>query len=305
MTRSMTAESSAIGDSSGPDSRTLAAFAAMTILVAGNFVAVRFSNFGLPPFWGAGLRFGAASLLFLGYMRLRRVPLPRGEALVSVLAYGLFQFGAGYALVYWGLQRVPAGLASVIIATAPLFTLVFAALLGLEKPSWRGVAGALIGVAGVAVLYWERAGVDIPAAYLLSVVGASICFCLGPVVVKRFGKAHPAATNGIGMLVGAAILFSISALAGETAGLPQDAATWTALLYLVLLGSVGLFALLLYALERWTASAVSYQLVISPVLAFALSAWLLDEPLTGGLLIGGLLVLAGVYLGALAPSRNG
>jgi drug/metabolite transporter (DMT)-like permease len=283
---------------------TLLAFAGMTTLVAGNFVAVRFSNFGLPPFWGAGLRFGAAALLFLGYMWLRSVPWPDRRGLVTVLAYGVFQFGAGYALVYWGLQRVPAGLASVIIATAPLFTILFTALLGLEKPTWRGLAGALIGLAGVAYLYWERAGVDIPPAYLVATVAAAVCFCLGPVVVKRFGRAHPAATNGIAMLVGAAILFPMSMLAGEPAGLPQDASTWLALVYLVLLGSVGLFALLLYSLERWTATAVSYQVVISPVLAFALSAWLLDEPLTSGLLVGGLLVLVGVYLGTLAPGES-
>jgi drug/metabolite transporter (DMT)-like permease len=293
-----------VSSATRPDAMTLLAFAGMTTLVAGNFVAVRFSNFGLPPFWGAGLRFGAAALLFLGYMWLRSVPWPDRRGLVTVLAYGVFQFGAGYALVYWGLQRVPAGLASVIIATAPLFTILFTALLGLEKPTWRGLAGALIGLAGVAYLYWERAGVDIPPAYLVATVAAAVCFCLGPVVVKRFGRAHPAATNGIAMLVGAAILFPMSMLAGEPAGLPQDASTWLALVYLVLLGSVGLFALLLYSLERWTATAVSYQVVISPVLAFALSAWLLDEPLTSGLLVGGLLVLVGVYLGTLAPGES-
>jgi len=293
-----------VSSATRPDAMTLLAFAGMTTLVAGNFVAVRFSNFGLPPFWGAGLRFGAAALLFLGYMWLRSVPWPDRRGLVTVLAYGVFQFGAGYALVYWGLQRVPAGLASVIIATAPLFTILFTALLGLEKPTWRGLAGALIGLAGVAYLYWERAGVDIPPAYLVATVAAAVCFCLGPVVVKRFGRAHPAATNGIAMLVGAAILFPMSMLAGEPAGLPQDASTWLALVYLVLLGSVGLFALLLYSLERWTATAVSYQVVISPVLAFALSAWLLDEPLTSGLLVGGLLVLVGVYLGILAPGES-
>ncbi|HEX9796066.1 MAG TPA: EamA family transporter [Anaerolineales bacterium] len=293
-----------VSSATRPDAMTLLAFAGMTTLVAGNFVAVRFSNFGLPPFWGAGLRFGAAALLFLGYMWLRSVPWPDRRGLVTVLAYGVFQFGAGYALVYWGLQRVPAGLASVIIATAPLFTILFTALLGLEKPTWRGLAGALIGLAGVAYLYWERAGVDIPPAYLVATVAAAVCFCLGPVVVKRFGRAHPAATNGIAMLVGATILFPMSMLAGEPAGLPQDASTWLALVYLVLLGSVGLFALLLYSLERWTATAVSYQVVISPVLAFALSAWLLDEPLTSGLLVGGLLVLVGVYLGTLAPGES-
>ncbi len=57
-------------------------------------------------------------------------------------------------------------------------------------------------------------------------------------------------------------------------------------------------------MKRWTATGVSYQSVLSPPLTIALSAWLLQEPLTGGLFLGGALVLAGVYLGALAQDRR-
>jgi drug/metabolite transporter (DMT)-like permease len=59
--------------------------------------------------------------------------------------------------------------------------------------------------------------------------------------------------------------------------------------------------MMLFVLSHWTATALSYQTVLSPLVAIALSAWLLDEPLTGGLFLGSILVIAGVTLGALAP----
>jgi drug/metabolite transporter (DMT)-like permease len=82
--------------------------------------------------------------------------------------------------------------------------------------------------------------------------------------------------------------------------IPRQPATWAAQLYLIVPGSVGLFGLLLYLLARWTASAVSYQAVLSPPVAVALSWWLLGEQPSSGLFLGGALVLIGVYFGVIA-----
>ena len=73
-----------------------------------------------------------------------------------------------------------------------------------------------------------------------------------------------------------------------------------ALLYLVLFGSVGTFVLGLYVLKRWTASATSYSLVLMPIVTILFASWIADEPITSALLVGGLFVLSGVYIGALA-----
>src|SRR5688572_28445507 len=104
------------------DSATIAAYAAMTLIAGSNFVAVRFSNQELQPFWGATLRFAVACALFFGVMRLRRAALPRGRALAGVAIYGALGFGAFYALLYWALRTVPAGIASVLVALVPLLT---------------------------------------------------------------------------------------------------------------------------------------------------------------------------------------
>ncbi|MGA9190688.1 MAG: EamA family transporter [Anaerolineales bacterium] len=282
----------------------MAAFVVMVLMIASNFVAVRFSNQEMAPFWGAGARFGGAALLFFGYIAIRRQKMLRGRSLVGAVLFGLLQFGLGYALLYWALLKVPAGLGSVIIASVPLFTLLMAAGLGMERISVRGVLGALMAVAGIAVLYSERASSSIPPQHLLAAVGAAACFALGPTLAKRLGATQPAPSNAIGMLMGASVLLVSSLAIGEPWTLPQSPSVWSALLYLVGSGSVGLFVLLLFVLARWPASVVAYAMPLSPIVAIGLSALLLDEALTGGLFIGAVLVMLGVVLGSASPRRT-
>jgi O-acetylserine/cysteine efflux transporter len=109
--------------------------------------------------------------------------------------------------------------------------------------------------------------------------------------------------NGVGMLVGGGILAAGSAVAGESLVLPQRAATWRALGYVVVVGSIGVFLLFIFVLQRWTASRAVYVMVLIPFVAVALSAWLDNEPVRTGLVIGGFFVLAGVYFGALRRAR--
>jgi drug/metabolite transporter (DMT)-like permease len=283
-----------------PDIITLVCFLLLVVLIAANVVAIRFTNQELPPFWGAATRFGAASLLFFLIVLFQRLPLPRGRELAGTLVFGVLQFGLSFSLVYWALMGAPAGPVSVILASAPLFTLLFASAAGLERLRPRGIAGALVAIGGIAVMFAERAGIDVPAAYFLSAVSAALCFALVPVVVKRFPNIPAASMNAVGMLTGTIFLLGLALARGETMAVPATLAGWLAQLYLVVPGSLGVFALVVFLLRRWTASGVSYQAVLSPIVTILLSAWLLGEPLTGGLFGGSLFVIVGVYLGALA-----
>jgi drug/metabolite transporter (DMT)-like permease len=287
-----------------PDPLTLLAFVTVVLIVAANVVAVRFTNREVPPFWGAGTRFALASAILFAWVVARRLPLPRGRALAGTLFYGLLQFALAIAMVYVSLLRVPAGLASVIYATMPLFTIAFAALARLETLRLRGVAGALLALVGIALAFGERAGRDVPPAYFLAAVAAAASFALGPVVAKRFPSVHLIVMNAVGMLAGALVLLGVSLALGEPVVLPQQPATWAAYAFLVLAGSAWLFPLILFTVRRWTATAVSHHTVLSPPVSIGLSAWLLGEPVTGGLLLGSLLVIAGVYIGVLAPARR-
>jgi drug/metabolite transporter (DMT)-like permease len=130
-----------------------------------------------------------------------------------------------------------------------------------------------------------------------------LCFAEAAVLVRRFPRVHPVTMNAVGMTAGAALLVGGSLLAGEAIVLPGRAATWAAVGYLVVVGSVVVFVLYVVVLRYWTASRAAYVFVLIPLVTVALSVWLDDERLGAGLVLGGLLVLAGVYVGALRPTR--
>lgn len=286
-----------------PDALTLLVFAAFVVFAAGNVVGVRYMANALPPFWGAGTRLLAASALFFAYMAARKVPLPRGRDLRGAVIFGVMQFGVGLALGYWGLQKVSAGLGSVVLAAVPLLTMLAAASTRIERLTVRGIIGALLAIAGVVVISGGVGGA-VPFAYFAAVLGTAVAFAVSVVILKLFQGAHPAAINAVGTLVGGGILIVLSLVFGEHAGLPQGTAPWLAWAYLVLFGSVGLFGALQFVVRRWTASATSYQAVLSPVVAIALGAWLLREPVSSRLLLGGVFIVAGVWVGALMHRRE-
>lgn len=291
-------------DATRPDKLTLAAFVALVVCGGANAVAVRFSNAELLPFWGATLRFAAAAAILLAVVFVRRLPLPRGRALAGTLVYGALNFGLSYALLYWGLQRVQAGLTQVVLALAPLLTIFFAYAHGLEKLRWRPVVGALLSLAGMAVVFAEQISAAVPAASLVAILLSAVCIAEAGVLVKRFPQSHPVTTNAVAMTFGALMLLIMSRLRGEAVALPTQPATWAAITYLVLVGSIGLFTLFIYVVKRWTASATAYALVLMPFIAVLAGGWLRGERVTGAFGLGAALVLAGVYVGALSSASR-
>ena len=284
----------------GSDERTaLAAFFAMSVLAGGNAVAIRFSNRELDPLWGACLRFALAALLLAALMAILRVRMPRGRALAGAMLYGAFGIGGAFALAYYGLVDVHAGLGQTVLALVPLATLFLVVLQRQERLRFSGVIGGLLALAGIAVMSGATVRDDVPALSLLALLGSALCFAEAAILVRRFPPVHPVAMNAVAMGTGAVLLLAGSLLARETFELPQQAETWLALAYLVPVGSVLVFVLYLVVLRYWEASRAAYEFVLIPVVTVVLSAWLDNEPLGLGLLIGGPLVLLGVYVGAL------
>lgn len=285
-----------------PDRSTLAAFALFVTLAGGNVIAVRSVSCEaceLDPFWAAATRFLLASLILAAVALALRAGMPRGRALLGAVLYGFLGFGAAFAFAYWGLQRVSAGLGAVFLATVPLLTFAFALAHRQERFRWDGLIGGVFAVAGMAVIFREGLGAGVPFASLLSLLAAAACFAETGVVVKAFPSVHPASMNAIGLGVGGLMLLALTILYGEAHVVPELAKTWVAQGYLVVLGSVVTFMLYVYVLRRWTASAVSYEGVLIPLVAILLASWLQDEEITWGFAAGSVLVLIGVYVGAL------
>lgn len=283
-----------------PDGVTYAAFASAVVIGGANFIAVSVSNLELPPLFGATLRFGLGSVLLLLIAGVRRAPLPTGRAVVGPVLYGLLGIGAAYALLYYSLVGLTAGTAAVIVAAAPLFTLVIAALLGQERLSVRGITGGVLAMAGIAVLSLGTIEGDLGGSYLIAAILGTIAIAMSSVVAKAYSSVHPLNMNTIGMVAGTILLALSSLVLGERWALPREAGTRLAVGWLVVLGSVGLFQLFLYVIKRWTASATVYAVAAMPVVAVSLGVVILDQPVTGAVVVGGLMVLAAVYVGALS-----
>jgi drug/metabolite transporter (DMT)-like permease len=293
---------------SGINRLVFPAFVLLVIIGGSNAVAVRFSNLELPPFWGAASRFGAAALLFWLIIAFRRIPLPRGRALLGPLLYGFLGIGANYAFLYWGLLHTQAGLTMIILAFVPLITFFFAIMHGIESFRWRGLFGALIAITGIIIGIGGGIGsVPIHVPSLLAIALSAACIAEGTVVFKFYPKSHPAAANAIAVTIGAIFLMGVSFAAGEAWIIPSGSDTWFAFIYLIFIGSVVLFYLYLYVLARWTASATTYSFLLFPVATVIIAAWLAGEIVAPSFVLGGMLVIIGVWFGAIktqTPSVN-
>jgi len=173
---------------------------------------------------------------------------------------------------------------------------------GVERFRWAALIGGLVAAAGVAIAYGGVAAQGVPLVSVLAFMVAALAFAETNIVVKRLPPMDPASANTIGTGVAAVILLALSVLFGESRELPERTETWLAVGYLTTLGTLAVFLLFLYVIRRWRASAVAYEFVLSPFVAVTLGVLLLGEQVTPLFLVGGGLVLIGVYLGALAPA---
>ncbi len=285
---------------STPDAATLAAFLAASFIAGANAVAVRVGLTELAPFWGAAIRFLAAAVILVLLAVAMRRAFPMGRALLGAVLYGLLTFGLGYMFMYWALQEATAGTVMVAFAITPLLTLLLAVAQRVERFRLRALVGALVAAAGIAIVFADKMGAVSPLT-LAAILAAAVVAAEAPIVVKIFPKVDPVVENGIGMAVGGALLLFVSLLAGEPWKLPATPMVQVSLVYLILLGSVGLFLLFLFVLARWTASASAYVLLLAPLAAVGLDLLVLNETPSLSLILGGALAIAGVYLGVARP----
>jgi drug/metabolite transporter (DMT)-like permease len=286
-----------------PNTATLLAFGGVVLFGGANAIGVKLTVQELPPFWGAAVRFAAAGVLMLLLVVATRRPLPRGPSLGGAALYGAVGFAASYGFAYAGLRDVPAGTAMVLIALTPLLTFGLAIAQHQERFHVQGLAGGLIAVVGIGIVFVDQLSADVPVAALALVLLATLAIAESGVIVKSIPRSDPFATNAVAMLTGAVLLLILSSAAGERWVLPTRAATWAAVGYLVLFGSVVMFALFLFTLHRWTASAVSYVTLLMPLVTLALAAVLTSERITPSFLLGGVVILGGVFVGAFRKGR--
>jgi drug/metabolite transporter (DMT)-like permease len=282
-----------------PDRVTLVAFVGFVLIAGAVSVAIRLGSFELPAFWAAALRYALAVPIFAAVAIALHIPFPRGKSLLGTLLFSL-TFVVSTAFLYVGVSGSSASMGAVAFAASPLVTLVMAATIGLERFTLRGAAGALVAAAGMVVVVSDQLGAAVPLPALLALGGALLFASLTTVVIKRLPPGDPIAANAVGGVFVLPILLALSLLAHEPWALPSRPETWLALVFLVVFGTVLLFPLALFIIGRWTASGYSYTNLFKPLAAVALAAVILGEPVRLTFVLGGALVLVGVWVGALS-----
>jgi drug/metabolite transporter (DMT)-like permease len=290
----------------GPDRTTRIAFFAAVLFGGANAIGVREMVLELPPLWSAALRFLAAGLILVAITVLARRRFPRGRSLWGAMLYGSVGFAASFGPISTGLQHVPGGTGSVLIAITPLLTFGLAIVQGQERFHLRGLVGALVALLGIGIVFAGQLSADVPIGSLALILVGAVAIAESAIILKAVPRSDPFSTNAVAMLSGGAILLAASFLAGEAHALPARSETWLAVGYLVVFGSVVLFALFVFTLQRWTASAVSYATLLFPFVGVTVATFVVGEPFSMSLVLGGAVALVGVYLGAFAarPHRS-
>ena len=287
-----------------PDNKVLLAFALFVLVSGGASVAIRITYVELPPFWAATARFALAAITFWIFAFVKKIPVPRGRALLGSVLFGTLTVGLSFSLIAWGLVEIPASLYQILMATVPLLTLFLTAIQRVEKLTIRGLMGSLLAIMGIAISVGGSSAVNISWLHILSVIVAATFMAQGGVLLKKFPPNPPVITNAIAMSTGALILGAVSLLSNETWILPTQARTWTAFLYLVFVVTLAAFMLYIFVLRNWTASGSSYGFVMIPLVTIVVASTIAGEEITTNFLLGGALVLAGVLIGALLPNKK-
>jgi len=234
-----------------PDRTTITIFFLTALLGGGNSVAIRFSNAELAPYWGASIRFAASGLLFWLILSLLRIPLPAWRDSTVLLLTGFFAVGISFALLYYGLVKLQASLGAVIISLGPLMTFFLAIVHGLERFRWQSLLGGLIALAGIAIAVQAQAGGNVPVLSVVALAAGSAIAAEGNIIMKIYSpKSDPLATNALTMSAGMVLLLVLSFVFGERHNLPAHPATWIAIAYAVIPGSVITFYMFIWLLGK-------------------------------------------------------
>lgn len=253
-------------------------FAVCVAIWGTTWIAITFQLGRVPPEYSIAWRFALAALLLAGFCRLRRYPLRFSVSTHALLAaLGLSMFCLSYLAVYHAERLLVSGLVAMGYSTSPLVNMVISRVAGGTPMGGRVATGALLGVAGVGLVFWpevshlEQGGAYLPGAALIAT--AVVASAVGNVFAVRLERLGVNVWQKMawGMAYGAAGCALAAAVRGQPVVFDFSFAYVGSLLYLVVFGSVGAFAAFLTLLERIGAARAGYIGVMTPIVALLLS----------------------------------
>lgn len=273
------------------------------------YLAIRVVVREMPPLLAAAVRFFSAGVVMAGAALIvdRHRPRPTRRQLLDYAFVGVLLLAIGNGLVMLAERSIPSGIAALIVATVPVWIVLLDGLRKGGQPwTLRVWLGTLVGLVGVALV--ARPEGELTREHWTGVLAlqvAAISWTVGTLYTQSRPQKLPLFTaSAVQMLAGsAALLLEALVLREDPARLFGASSTaWGALLYLLVFGSLVGFTAFAHCLNELPASTVGTYAYVNPVVAVALGALLLGEPVSPGLLLGGLLIVSSVIV---TMSRGG
>src|SRR5215467_14660637 len=255
--------------------KVLLAFGIIYFVWGSTFLTIRVGVREVPPFFLAGMRFLIAGFALYAWLRVKRTPSPTRREWTSATVLAVLIFVLDYGLLFWAEQKVPSGIAAVMMATIPTF-MALADILILKSQRLTGklALGLIGGTAGVAVLVSHSANFgDAPidpigaTALLISAISWSIASAL---TRKLPLPATKAMSSGAQMLAGGVLLMITAGTLGEFRGFHLQAVSgkaWLALAYLIVAGSIVGFTAYVWLLHHESPTKVGTYAYVNPIVA--------------------------------------
>ena len=299
-------------DEPRPAWKTISAFAIIYLVWGTTYLAIRVGVHEVPPFLLAAIRFLVAGGILYGWMIARGERSPTARQWMGTSAVAFLIFVLDYGLLFWAEQRVPSGLAAVMLATIPVFmALSEIILLRTQKLTFRLTMALLVGIGGVVVLVSRSlnlAGPPIDRLGAAALIVASISWSIASVLTRKLElPPSKVMSSGAQMLAGGAFLALTAAGLGEFRNFhPWNVSrgAWIALLYLIVAGSIIAFTAYVWLIHHESPTKVGTYAYVNPVVAVLVGYFLGGEPLGLRTILGTLCVLTSVVV-ITSTKRNG
>jgi drug/metabolite transporter (DMT)-like permease len=299
-------------DAHRPRWKTLLAFAIIYFVWGSTFLAIRIGVREVPPLLLAAMRFLVAGLVLYGWMIARgeRSPSRRQWRSASVLAILIFVID--YGLLFWAEQRVPSGVAAVMLALIPAFMAVSEiVVLRTQRLTVRLAVALLIGLGGVAVLMSRSlnlGGEPIDQVGALALIVASMSFSVSSALARKLPlPSSKVMSSGAQMLAGGVFLVLAAAALGEFREFHPwtvSRGAWLSLLYLIVAGSIIGFTAYVWLIDHESPTKVGTYAYVNPVVAVLLGYFLGGEALGLRTVLGTLFVLISVLVITTTPAKR-
>lgn len=291
--------------------KTLLAFAIIYFVWGSTFLAIRVGVREFPPFLMAALRFLIAGAILYLWAVARGEQSPTRRQWMDISLLAILFFVLDYGLLFWAEQRVPSGIAAVMMATIPVFiALSEIAILRSQRLTFRLALALLVGIGGVAILTTgslSLGGTPMNRAGAIALIVAAMSWGLGTALTRKLSlPSSKVMSSGSQMLSGGVLLALTSAALGERRDFhPSNISrgAWLALLYLIVAGSIVAFTAYLWLIHNESPTKVGTYAYVNPVVAVLLGYFVAGETLGARTVAGTLLVLMSVVTITTAKAR--